>query len=79
MIIGRSRIQFKRENINNRIRRSNIFFVNQKYELEPCPAISFEIATQYGQEFSLKICQFIIRALWYDITRLGWNELSIFV
>ena len=28
------------EKINFRIKRSSMFFVNQKYELEPCLAIS---------------------------------------
>ena len=44
----------KREKINFRIKRSSIFLVNQIYELELCQAISVEIATQSGQEFSLK-------------------------
>ena len=62
MIIGRLRIQSKRKNINFRIKRSSIFLVNQLYELEPCLAISLEIATQYGQEFSLKNRQFKMTA-----------------
>ena len=63
IIIGRLRIQFKREIIYSGIKRSTIFLVNPIYELEPCLAISFEIATQSGQEFSLKNRQFKMRAL----------------
>ena len=64
MIDGRLRIQSKRENINIRIKRSSVFLENQIYDLEPCLAISLEIATQSGQEFSLKVNnrQFIIEA-----------------
>ena len=46
MIIGRLRIQSKRENINFRIRRSSIFLVNQICGLEPCLAISPRVESQ---------------------------------
>ena len=62
MIIGRLRLQFKSENSNFRIKRSSIFLVNQIYELEPCLEISLEIATQSGQEFSLKNSQYKMTA-----------------
>ena len=52
--IGRLRIQFKGENIDFRIKRCTIFLVNQVFEFKPCLAISLKIATQSGQEFSLK-------------------------
>ena len=51
MVIGRLGIQSKRENIDFRIRRSSIFLVKQICELEPCLAISFEIATPSGQDW----------------------------
>ena len=54
MIIRGFRIQFYINNIDFIIKGSSIFLVNQKSELEPCVAISLEIATQSGQEFSLK-------------------------
>ena len=60
MIIGRLRIQSKRENMNFRIKRSSMFPVNQIYELESCVAISLEIVTQFGKEFSHKNRQFKI-------------------
>ena len=62
MIIGRLRIQSDRENINFRIKRSSILLLNQAKELEPFLAISLEIATQSGQEFSLKNRQFKMAA-----------------
>ena len=62
MIIGRLRIQYKRENINFRIKISSIFLVNQIYELEPCLAISLEKAPQSGLEFSLRDRQFNMTA-----------------
>ena len=46
MIIGRIGIQFKRENSNFNIKRSNIFHVNQKSESEPYLATSLEIRIQ---------------------------------
>ena len=46
-------IQSKREKINIRINRTNIFLVNQIYKLGPYVAITLEISTQSGQEFSL--------------------------
>ena len=58
MIIGRLRVQSKRENINFMIKRASIFLVNQTHELGPCVAISLKIVTQSGQEFSLNIRQF---------------------
>ena len=58
MIIGRLRIQTKRENVNFGIKRSCVFLVNQKYELEPCLTIYLEKATQSGHELSLKNCLF---------------------
>ena len=61
MIITRLRIQFKREKIDFRMKRSRIFLKNQKSELEPCLAISLE--TQSGQEFSFKNRQFVVQAL----------------
>ena len=58
MIIRRLRIQFKRENINIRIKRSSILFfhVNQIkiYDFKPCLAISLEIAIPSDQEFCFK-------------------------
>ena len=51
------------ENINFKIERSSIFLVNQTFKLEPCLAISLEIATQYGQEFSFESRQFKMTAL----------------
>ena len=54
MIIGRLRVLFLRGNINSNIKKSYIFLVHQKSELEPCLVISQEIATQYGQQFNLK-------------------------
>ena len=58
MIIVRFHIQYKRENINIRIKRSSILLVNQIYELEQILAITHVIATQFGHEFSLKKRQF---------------------
>ena len=49
-----------RQNMNLEIKRSSIFSVNQKFELEPRQAMSLEIVTQIGQEFSLKDYQFIV-------------------
>ena len=63
MIIGRLRIQSDRENINFRIKRSSILLLNQAKELEPFLAISLEIATQSGKEFSLENRQFKMTAL----------------
>ena len=54
MLIRGFCIQFYINNIDFIIKGSSIFLVNQKSELEPCVAISLEIATQSGQEFSLK-------------------------
>ena len=56
-------MQSKRDNVNFRIERYSIFLVNQIYELEVCLAKSLEIATQFGQEFSLKNRQFKMTAL----------------
>ena len=55
---GRLCIQFKRNKINFRIKRSNIFLLNQNTEIDPCLAISVEKATQSAQELSLKNRQF---------------------
>ena len=64
MNIGRLCTQYKREKITfYRIKRSGIFLENQIYELEPCPAISREMPTQSGQEFSLKNRQYKMTAL----------------
>ena len=63
MITERLYIQYKRENITFRIRRSSILVMNQVYELEPFLAISHERATQFGHEFSLKNRQFKMTAL----------------
>ena len=54
MIIAWLCAQSKWENINFRTKRFSILLVNQIYELEPSLAIYLEIATQSGQEFSLK-------------------------
>ena len=54
MVIGSLHIQSKKENINFRIKRTSIFLVNKIHDLEPCLAISLEIASQSGQEFSPK-------------------------
>ena len=52
--MGRLSIQFKREHLNPKIKRSGTFLVKQKPELESCFAISLEMATQTGQELTLK-------------------------
>ena len=45
MIIGGLRMQFRRENIkNSKINRSRNSLLNLKFELDPCQAISLEIA-----------------------------------
>ena len=67
MIIGRLLIQFKRGNINFRIKRSSIVLVSQILELEPCLAVSPEIATQSGRELSLKNRRFKMTALYYKL------------
>ena len=46
-------MQPKRDNNNFRIKTSSIFLVSQIYELKPCLAISLEIATHFGQKFSI--------------------------
>ena len=63
MVFGRLRKQSKRENTNYRIKRFGIFLVNQIFELEHHLAISLEIATQSGQQISLKNRQFKMTAL----------------
>ena len=73
MIIGRLRIQTKRENVNFGIKRSCVFLVNQKYELEPCPVISLEITKQSGQEFDHKNRQFKMTALYSEGEFSGRN------
>ena len=67
MIIRRLRIQFRRKDINFRIKRSSIFLVIQKSVSDTSLAISLEITTQSGEEFRLKNRQIIIRALQYHI------------
>ena len=71
MIIDWLHIQSKRENINFRIKKSSIFHVNQIYKLEPCLAISLEIATRSGRGFSLEYRNFkmtVLQSLSYCIT-----------
>ena len=59
-----------RVNINSKIKRSGIFLADQISELELCLAICLKIATQSGQEFSLKNRQFIIQAVQkYAVTK----------
>ena len=52
MIIGRLLIQSWKKNVNFRIKRSSIFLVNQKSELEPCLAISLEIAKNFASKIA---------------------------
>ena len=55
----------QRKHIDFKIKRSSIFLVNKKSELEPCLATSLEIGTQ----FSLKNCPILIVSLkirWYQ-------------
>ena len=61
MIVGMLRIQSKRENIDLKIKRSSIFFVNKIWNI-PCQATSLEIETQSDQQFSLKNLQLKIKA-----------------
>ena len=52
--------------INVIIKRSRIFLVSQQPELEPCLAISLEIATQSGLDLILKNHRFKMTALYSD-------------
>ena len=54
MIIRGFRIQFNINNINFIIKGSSMFLVNQKSELEPCVAISLEIATHLVRNLTSK-------------------------
>ena len=69
MILGKLRIQFKRENIYFRIKGSSIFLVHSNSELEPCLAISHEIATQSSQELNLKTLINNTRPIVYDVAQ----------